>query len=148
MLGQILLLMWKFMTKPCILTMGKHIRHKNLNGIPDVSVQSRTFITSIDTCKTYTMAAVFSLVFWSRGVQGGGGVQSTSLKFSLYPSRVSLLHNCIAVGVIPVCSDITVLNWWYKFVVCHTGNRIPIIPWQNYLASVTFEAVTCKQDLN
>ena len=57
----------------------------------------------------------------------------------------------LGVGGIPVCSSIAVLNWYRSGIylyVCHTGNRIPIIPWHNYLASVTFRAVTRKQDLN
>ena len=48
-------------------------------------------------------------------------------------------------GSIPICSGIAVLNWYRPGIylyVCHTGNRIPIIPWNNQLASVTFGAVT------
>ena len=70
---------------------------------------------------------------------------------STKPSEDFICAMYKGVGGIPVWSSIAVLNWYRSGIylyVCHTGNRIPIIPWHNYLASVTFGAVTCKQDLN
>ena len=65
-----------------------------------------------------------------------------------WTSQPPLLHACILlcfhahylvslvveVGGIPVCSSIAVLNWYCSDIylyVCHTKNRILIIPWHN-----------------